>query len=105
MMRLPVLIGACLLLAGCSGSRQTDRSPPPAATAAGSVPETRGSAAGAPKSGPPRAPVQIQMKNVRLHLDEGIVLEIRSLRAEMVSRVDGPPVFDDGRSYIMRVAS
>lgn len=95
-MRLAVLFGACLTLAACSGSRQGDRSPPPAAPA---------TAAAETASGPRRAPVQIQMQNVRLHLDEGIVLDVRSLRGEMVSQVDGPPVFDDSRSYVLRVAA
>jgi len=44
------------------------------------------------------------MKNVRLHLDEGIALDIKSLRGEMVSRTAGPPVFDDERSYVMRIS-
>ncbi|HYN09965.1 MAG TPA: hypothetical protein VES67_21455 [Vicinamibacterales bacterium] len=44
------------------------------------------------------------MKNVRLHVDDGIVLDVRHLRGEMVSRVAGqPPVFDDQRSYLLRV--
>ena len=45
------------------------------------------------------------MKNVRFHLDDAIVLDVRSLRGEMISQVDGPPVFDDGRSYVLRVAA
>lgn len=52
----------------------------------------------------PRDVVQIAMRNVRLHVDDGIVLEIRRLRGEMVSRVKGrPPVFDDQRSYVLHV--
>jgi hypothetical protein len=44
------------------------------------------------------------MKNVRLHADEGIVLEVRHLRGEMISRDAGrPPIFDDQRSYTLRV--
>jgi hypothetical protein len=45
------------------------------------------------------------MKNVRLHLDEGIVVDVRSLRGEMVSQVDGPPVFDEPRSYVLHVST
>jgi hypothetical protein len=53
-----------------------------------------------------RAPVQIEMHNVRLHLDEGIVLDVTSLRGEMISLVNGqPPVFDDPRSYRLQVAA
>src|SRR5688572_24126517 len=80
--------GACLmtvvaLLVGC-GSREA--SPPAADTPA------------APPAAAPRAsaaPVQIEMKNVRLHMDDGIVLNVRDLRGEMVSQAQGPPVFDD----------
>lgn len=46
------------------------------------------------------------MKNVRLHVADGIVLNIRSLRGEMASNVAGePPVFDDPRSYTLRIFS
>jgi hypothetical protein len=44
------------------------------------------------------------MKNVRLHLDDGIALDVRTLRGEMVSRTDRPPTFDDQRSYVMRLS-
>src|SRR5262245_56244963 len=47
----------------------------------------------------------ISMQHVRLHVAEGIVLDVPSLRAEMISRTSGPPVFDDGRSYVMQVSS
>lgn len=48
--------------------------------------------------------VQIEMKNVRLHPAEGIVLDIAYLRGTMVSRKAGtPPVFDDQQSYVLRV--
>jgi hypothetical protein len=46
----------------------------------------------------------MEMKNVRLHVDDGIVLDIDSLHGVMVSRSQGaPPVFDDQRSYILHV--
>src|SRR5687768_3163841 len=51
------------------------------------------------------APVQIEMMNVRLHLDSGVVLNIRRLRGEMVSQAQTPPVFDNPRSYVLRVFS
>ena len=52
------------------------------------------------------APVQIEMKNVRLHVADGIVLEIAHLRGEMISRTAGRhPVFDDQNSYVLRVFS
>ena len=48
--------------------------------------------------------VQIEMKNVRLHPAEGIVLDIAYLRGTMVSRKTGsPPVFDDQQSYVLHV--
>jgi len=51
-------------------------------------------------------PVQIEMRNVRLHADEGIILDVDSLRGEMVSRTPGvPPLFDDQRSYVLHVMS
>ena len=44
------------------------------------------------------------MRNVNLHVDEGIVLVVRRLRGRMESRAPGrPPVFDDGRSYVLNV--
>jgi hypothetical protein len=48
--------------------------------------------------------VQLDMKNVRLHVDDGIILDVTRLRGVMVSRVDGtPPVFDDQRSYVIHL--
>lgn len=48
--------------------------------------------------------VEIEMKNVRLHAAEGIVLEITHLRGRMVSRTAGaPPVFDDQRSFVLHL--
>jgi len=67
------------------------------------------SPANAPTSPPAqstRPPVRIEMKNVRLHAADGVVLDIAYLRGEMVSRTPGqPPVFDDQRSYVLRVQS
>jgi hypothetical protein len=46
------------------------------------------------------------MKNVRLHVDDGIVLDVSRLRGLMVSSNEGsPPVFDDQRSYILHLQS
>ena len=55
---------------------------------------------------PPRVskPVQIEMKNVRLYASDGVVLDIASLRGEMISRnPSNIPVFDDPNSYVLRV--
>jgi hypothetical protein len=73
-----------------------------------------GVAAASPPAQPPReAPpaaskathVQVAMQHVRLHVADGIVLDVASLRGEMISRTNGPPVFDDGRSYVMQISS
>jgi hypothetical protein len=46
------------------------------------------------------------MRNVALHVAEGVVLSVRTLDGEFVSRVSGqPPVFDDPRSYTLRIRS
>ena len=48
--------------------------------------------------------VQIEMKNVRLHAADGIVLDVANLRGTMVSRTAGaPPVFDDQRSFVLHL--
>jgi hypothetical protein len=45
------------------------------------------------------------MKDVLLHVDDGIVLQVDRLRGEMISTRPGkPPVFDDQRSYTLRVS-
>ena len=84
-------LATLLLCLGC-GSREP--SPAVADTAATGPPPA------AHESG---APVQIEMKNLRLHLDDGIVLNVRGLRGEMVSKTHAPPVFDDPRSYVLHV--
>ena len=50
------------------------------------------------------AAVQIEMNNVLLHVDAGIVLAVTRLRGVMVSRQAGaPPVFDDQGSYVLQL--
>jgi len=50
------------------------------------------------------ADVQIEMRHVRLHVDDDIVLDIASLRGAMVSRSStSPAVVDDERSYVLAV--
>jgi hypothetical protein len=84
---------------GC-GSQQPEPVPP----ARIEEPVAAPIAAAAAKAPAPVAPVQIEMKNVRLHLDDGLVLVVRHLRGEMVSNAVGePPVFDRPDSYILRV--
>ena len=51
-------------------------------------------------------PVEIEMRNVHLRADDGIAIDVRYLRGQMVSRVKGqPPAFDDPQSYVLRVAT
>jgi hypothetical protein len=48
----------------------------------------------------------IDMRNVTLHVADGIVLRVRALDGELVATKRGsPPVFDDPRSYILRLKS
>jgi len=49
---------------------------------------------------------QALFRNVNFHVAPGVALGIRRLRGEMVSRVPGQPVvFDDKRSFVIRIAS
>jgi len=53
-----------------------------------------------------QAPVEVQVRNVNLHLDQSIVLEIRSLRGQMVPAHESEPVsFDDINSFVTRISS
>ena len=55
-----------------------------------------------PATGPIRC--GIEMRNVSLHLADGIVLDITALNGEFVSRSAAePPIFDDPRSYTLRM--
>jgi hypothetical protein len=48
----------------------------------------------------------IEMRNVDLRVAEAVVLHVRSLDGEFVSRsANAPPVFDDPRSYSVRMRS
>lgn len=50
--------------------------------------------------------VQVQMRNVRLRVDETTVLQVVRLRGTLVSTRRGhPPVFDDKDSFIVRIDS
>jgi hypothetical protein len=51
-------------------------------------------------------PVQVQMRNVDLHVDEATIVAVRRLRGELISMRPGqPPVFDDKNSFRVRVDS
>jgi hypothetical protein len=51
-----------------------------------------------------RGPVRVEMKNVHLHVAEGVVLEIRSVRGALLrTAASRPPIFDDRNSFVMRI--
>jgi hypothetical protein len=61
-----------------------------------------------PRTAPPpaltRGPVRVEMKNVNLHMAEGVVLKIHSLRGALMRTASSrPPVFDDRNSFVMRI--
>jgi len=46
----------------------------------------------------------IEMRNVLLHVAEGVILQVRTLDGEFISRGAGqPPVFDDPNSYTVKL--
>jgi len=54
------------------------------------------------------APIRcgVEMRNVRLHVADGVVLAVRALDGEFIAGKAGvPPTFDDPRSYTLRVRS
>ncbi len=58
--------------------------------------------AGAHQSAPVRCGVE--MRHVRLHLADDIVLDVAALDGEFISQAAGmPPVFDDPKSYTLRL--
>ena len=51
-------------------------------------------------------PIEVQMRNVNVHLDEFIVLEVRRLRGRMVPTSGSKPVtLDDPSSFLTRIDS
>ena len=58
----------------------------------------------APDFAHPHALTQAQMREVDFHIDEVTILNIHSLRGEMVPKEEGAPLnFDDKRSFVLRV--
>jgi hypothetical protein len=49
--------------------------------------------------------VQIEMRNVHLHVDADIILDVTRLRGTMISTSQHPPVFDDPKSYVLNIAA
>jgi hypothetical protein len=90
---LPLVVTLCLLPAACGKPSEPAPAPPPTSAPAPT-----------PTPPPARGPVKIEMRDVQLHVDDGIVLHIARLRGDMVPIKPGhPPVFDDQRSYVLRV--
>lgn len=86
-----------LLASGCNRH--------PAQPAAGATPDASPAAPVPPAQAYRHDVVPIEMRNVHLHLEDGIVLDITRLRGEMISRTKGrAPVFDDQRSYVLDIA-
>jgi hypothetical protein len=81
------------------------KEPPDRATALATAPKPAAPAApAAATDAVPGGPVEIEMKNVHLHADNDIILDVAYLRGEMITRTPGqPPVFDDPNSYVLRV--
>ena len=51
-------------------------------------------------------PVEVQMRNIALHVDARTILNVRRLRGQLISTKPGePPVFDDKNSFIVKIDS
>ena len=84
-----------LLLTGCQRSAQS-----PAETREPSEPAPRPVAT----AGTTPGPVSIDFQNVNFRLGSGIVLEVRHLQGALLGvDADAPPLFDDVRSYVLRI--
>jgi hypothetical protein len=65
-----------------------------------------GTSAGSPAAAAEPVRCGIDMRNVRLHVAENIVLDVRTLDGELDGHTPGvPPIFDDPASYTMRIKS
>jgi hypothetical protein len=51
----------------------------------------------------PAAPVGIEMRNVRLHVADDAVMDVRWLSGRLRSLSSNPPVFDDQHSFVMEI--
>jgi hypothetical protein len=89
------LVVTLLLLTGCQRSTES-----PAETSEPSEPAPRPVAT----AGTTPGPVSIDFQNVNFRLGSGIVLEVRHLQGALVGlKADAPPLFDDVRSYSLRI--
>lgn len=51
----------------------------------------------------PAAPVGIEMRNVRLHVADDAIMDVRWLSGRLRSLSSNPPVFDDQHSFVMEI--
>ena len=51
----------------------------------------------------PAPPVGIEMRNVRLHLADDAILDVKWLSGRLRSLSSNPPVFDDQHSFVMEI--
>src|SRR5262249_7158231 len=57
-------------------------------------------------AGPARIKCGVEMRNVSLRITDDIILQVRALDGELVSRLRArPPIFDDPNSYTLRLKS
>ena len=90
-----LLLGIAAIAAACG------RQPAPA-----SAPLTETAAAPPADSAPSTGPIAASFRHVHLHVNDGIVLEISRLDGALVSARAGViPVFDDPRSFTVRIDS
>ncbi|MEP6919073.1 MAG: hypothetical protein ABJC89_25755 [Acidobacteriota bacterium] len=101
-----VLVLAAALSAACKKppAQATAAAPLASAPAASSAPTTE--AASPPRRSAAPVHVGVEMRNLLLHVSEGVVLDVRALDGEFVGQAPGePPVFDDAASYTLRIRS
>jgi hypothetical protein len=56
------------------------------------------------RGGSSSGPVSVDFQNVHFHVADGVVMEVRRLQGALVgTRSDGPPTFDDIKSYKLRI--
>ena len=51
----------------------------------------------------PAAPVGIEMRNVRLHVADDAIMDVRWLSGRLRSLSSNPPVFDDQHSFVLEI--
>jgi hypothetical protein len=94
---LPCVLCGAFVVSACHRSSSSEQTPAPSPAAGAAAPATSPAAHA--------QPVQVEMKNLHLHLDDDLVVEVRHLRGEMISRKPGePPIFDDSTSYVIEVS-